>query len=229
MKESQLKSLSNEKEIRFKLIQKYQSLFPKGFIREEFTGPGLTTRNDLFLVHDDVIISFEIKSNRDTLKRLRKQVIEYLTYSSKVIMVLDIKHLKKLEKDFQDLITNSNIECLIYKNEAFTTYSKGYFKEYPNLFNLLWVGELNLFKQRFKQRSKINKTEYDLKKMIRQVFTESQIHDISKTIFLDRVYNNRGSLNYKPTLLEETINIIDCDILELQNNFYNYIKGVLNG
>ncbi len=223
MKESRSKSLSNEKEIRKKLIQKYSKLFHRGFIREEFTGPGLSTRNDLFLVHEEIIISFEIKSNRDVLKRLRSQALEYLTYSSMVILALDIKHLKNLEKKFQDLINHPNIKILIFEDGECYTYSDGESKDYPTLLNLLWSSELALFKALFKQRSKVGSSSYDLLKMINEVYNEQQIHDISKSIFLDRVRNSRGSMNYKPVLLEETNNLMNNNLLELQKKFYNYI------
>lgn len=216
--------MTNEKIIREHLRNKYQRQYPNSFIRDEFTGPGLNTRNDLFLVDDEIVISFEIKSNGDTLKRLRMQVIEYHTYSSLVVIAIDKKHLKKLNKDFGDLIDGHTL-IYIYDSskDELVEYIKASPKEYPTFTNLLWSSELLLFREGLKGKSKLPKSSNISKKMIRDIFPQAIEHKISKHLFLKRIRENPKHQHYKPSINDDNIKSL---ILEHQEQFNNYLKEI---
>ena len=214
---------TNEKIIRKLLRNKYQKQYPNAIIRDEFTSLGLNTRNDLFLVDDSIIISFEIKSNRDTLKRLRSQITEYKTYSSMVVIALDIKHVKKFEKDFEDLV-DDNLTVYVYNDYELINYIDGIPKEFPNLLNLLWSSELLLFREGLKGRSKLPKSSIASKKMINAVFSQEEISQISKYLFVKRLKDepHKSKIKkYKPDIKDDDIKDL---ILEHQERFTKYLK-----
>jgi len=215
--------MSNEKIIREALRKKYST---QGCIIDEFTCDALDTRNDLMLISNDIIISFEIKSDKDTLKRLRKQVLEYQTYSSLVVIAIDKKHLKKLAVDYIDLI-DSNVIVEIYDNSRneLIEYIKGQPKDYPNLLNLLWGTELYLFTKKLKHRSKLSKNTLTLKKFINNVFKEEDIIKISKYLFHKRIIENpdRIKKKYIPDINDNEIQEL---ILENQEKFTKYIEDM---
>lgn len=88
---------SNEKEIRLHLRNFIDNKY-KGITLDEFTGGSMRTRPDLMHINEDKIIMCEIKSDKDSLSRLRTQVEDYLKHSSKVYVVLDVTHINAYKK-----------------------------------------------------------------------------------------------------------------------------------
>lgn len=205
--------MTNESEIREALRQKYQEKYPNALIRDEYTHGTLNTRNDLFLVDEKLIISFEIKSNGDTLKRLSIQHEEYKTYSSEVVIAIDKKHLRKFEKDYDHLIDGSTT-IYIFDNNQLIEHIKGFPKKFPNVFNLLWSSELLLFRTGLKGlganhlKKILGKSFYHSKKFINIFFNEDEIFRISKYLFTKRIKENW------PTDYRRYNVSIDCDLIK---------------
>ena len=214
--------MTNEKEIREAIREYYQDRYPSAVIRDEFTQNHLMTRNDLFVVDDDIIIAIEIKSSGDNLNRLASQIIEYKTYSSKVCIALDIKHKKKFEREF--LNTDLMIGCdLFYYSELngldrILLARKG---KFPMLYNMMWSSELLTFVGKLKGRSKIGKSADALRNYIECIFTYREIYDISKELFIAR---NRDwkNVHHKPKL---ELGVVDM-INNKQDAFDAYLKGI---
>lgn len=76
-------------------------LIRKGFIDEdsvvlnEYTVDNFSRRVDIAVLRNNKFYGFEIKSDLDTLKRLKGQVDKYLDFFDKVIVVVSGKHLGK--------------------------------------------------------------------------------------------------------------------------------------
>jgi hypothetical protein len=205
--------MTNEKDIREALRKLYLEKYPDSFIRDEYTHVTLSTRNDLFLVDNSCIISFEIKSNGDNLKKLRAQHTDYQTYSSEVVIAIDVKHFKKLCRDFLDLVENINTTVYVYNNNILEEYCIGQQKPFPNVFDLLWSSELLLFRQGIKRQSSkhfksiYGKSHRDSKAIIKKLFTELEIFDISKYLFTKRIKENWPTdyFGYKVSNDDDTI------------------------
>lgn len=65
-------------------------------IIDEFTVNRYERRADLVVITKQSMVAFEIKSERDSLKRLEAQVKTYSQYFDKVIVVADRKHMKNI-------------------------------------------------------------------------------------------------------------------------------------
>ena len=198
--------MSNEKIIRQLLKNVYSEKYPNSFIRDEFTHDSLNTRNDLFLVDDSIIISFEIKSDRDVLKRLRAQVQEYRTYSSLVVIALDTKHMKKFQKDFKDLLY-SNVTVLEYDG-AFHIRHEGIADTFPNVAKFLWSEELYLMRPRLPRKKKDEKRNLIYKdksaitshRILKLIYDESILSQLAYSIFRKRLEIKTDYRQYKPQL-----------------------------
>jgi len=228
MKKKRAPTTSNEKEIREYIREGYAAQYPNACIRDEFTTEGLEHRNDLFLVDENIIISIEIKSDKDNLRKLRSQCLEYLTYSSIVVIVLDQKHLKKFNKDFQDLKDHPNMITLIYHKDEYSSWTKAInncqVKDFPDIFNLLWSSELLLFRSKLKNKSKIKNNSIASTKMINNTFSPEDKDLITKHLFIKRMREDtHRKIKYNPTLIDSVI--LDL-IQENQDNYNNYLKGI---
>ncbi len=211
---------SNEKIIRQLCKELFHIKYPKSIIVDEFTCDALCTRNDLLIVDDcnSIVLSIEIKSDRDNLKRLLNQVTDYKTYSNIVYVVIDIKHLKKYKKDFQELPIFSDVGLLVYNQGNMTLEKSAEVNIFPNLFKLLRTNELVIFTTGLKGRSKIPKNSRYLKKMIIEVFTEEEVQLITRHIFMYRIGK---PYNPKPEIQDNEIKKI---IISKQLQFTQFTK-----
>ena len=215
--------MSNERIIREDVKAYLKNKYPTSYIREEFTSNVLTTRNDVFCVSDKHVISVEIKSDKDNLKRLASQVIEYKTYSNLVIVVLDEAHKIKFLRDFSETDLFRGVQVMFYTTKL-EAYKRGTSSKYPFLYPLLWSTELKLFTTNLKGRSKIGASEIELREMIENIFTYKEIHDISRHLFVQRIDLTSQILGarFQPFLQDELIEEI---IQNKQQHFTNYIEG----
>jgi len=215
--------MSNEKIIRNKIKDMIQD---KGIIREEYTHWSLNTRNDVMLINDNQIISFEIKSDKDNLNRLYNQVVNYKEYSTDVIIVLDKKHLNKFNHDF-NIPEFKDVGVWVYtESNTIEKICNSSSTNYPNLLPYLWSNELAIFKYYLKGKSKIRNNSKDLTLFINNVFTEEEIIFISKKLFMGRFQLLEIEESFT-RLDHSSFNCLECiEIIKNKQEIFNqYIKG----
>lgn len=220
---------SNEKDIRQSLIDIYTSKYPDSIIRHEFTHDSLSTRNDLFLVDKSCIISFEIKSDKDVLKRLRAQVNEYRTYSSEVVIALDTKHIKAFNKNYGDLLYD-NVTVLEYIDNQFVNIIVGTQDPRPNMLRFLWQDELLLLRPKLPRKKKderrkgisSNKSAKASHTIINNIYIEADINNISYNILKNRLISlsNNKYTKYIPQLTNNQRVLIE----EHSNKYFEFIS-----
>lgn len=220
---------TNEKEIREATREMFQHRFPTSTIHDEFTQGCLVTRNDLFVVDDNLVCSIEIKSCADNLKKLNYQVMEYKQYSNLVIVILDIKHQKMFEREFIGSDLYNDVEVWYYDEtnplvtNPFIKRKKGYKRDMPLLLNMMWSTELKLFLKPLKMKSKVDSSSKALRHCIERIFTYHETHLISKYLFITRQRSaiKQCGFKYTPILDDEFINDL---IKSKQNAFLEYLK-----
>ncbi|MFA7128009.1 MAG: sce7726 family protein [Sphaerochaeta sp.] len=198
MQEPIIHNDSNEKIIR-DLIKQYLIEQYNSQIFEEFTHFSLNTRNDVMGISEqyNLIISVEIKSDRDTLKRLINQVNEYKLYSDIVLVVVDKKHLKNIIK-LQIARELDDVGIMVYSSVSNSLSTIQYHKVLQNplgMFEYLWSHELMMFLKYSKNRSKIAKNINNLQRVILKHYEPGEIKQISNLIFIHRDGFNK-SANY---------------------------------
>jgi len=214
---------SNEKEIREAAREMFQHRYPTSTIHDEFTQGCLVTRNDLFVVDNNLTCAIEIKSCADNLKKLNYQVMEYKQYSNLVVIILDIKHQKMFEREFIGSDLYNDVEIWYYDDKLINK-KRGHKRELPLLLSMMWSSELKLFLKPLKMKSKIDSSSKALLHCIERIFTYHEIHLISKYLFITRQKSDikQCGFKYNPVLEDQTI--IDI-ILNKQNDFLKYLKG----
>lgn len=182
-------SKANEKEIRAVLFEWIKENYPKHIIREEHTQWGQRCRPDVFCIGDDneardVLIAFEIKSDRDVLKNLKHQLKSYPLYSTGSYAVLDKIHLEK----YKDINTYLTYEAglLVYDDGVLYLKKKPSFNGLPHFFDFLWTAEMKQL-LKFKGRAKIASDVGTLRYLCQELYTYCELYDLSKKIYLHRV------------------------------------------
>jgi hypothetical protein len=211
---------SNEKTIRKECRKYLQNNYNDLAIKEEF-GVFLDSRNDVMGISHDDIISIEIKSDKDTFLRLKKQLTTYRTFSTKVYVALDEIHLEKYYKQFEEF---DDVGILMFKNEKLTLLKKAVKTEFKNLYQLLTSRELTLFFAHFRGKSLIPKDFKTSTTLIEDIFTQDEIFKMSKYIFITRFVPNVPQ--YVPKELFKDFNDAQAKFtkwLKIENwNMYTY-------
>lgn len=196
--------MSNEKEIREAVKEYLDKNYEDVFIKEEF-GLFLDSRNDVMGIlcnpfKQQEIISIEIKSDKDNFSRLEKQLNTYLTYSTLVYVALDISHLKKYQKNYSTKFPNIGI--LYFENNKLKLLKNPIRKEFRNLYFLLTAHELTIFFIYFKGKTLIPKDYKTSQFLIKNIFTEDEIFEISKSIFLSS-FNPSAATTFPKYLIKD--------------------------
>jgi len=152
------------------------------YIQDEYTHSSLSVRADLFAVtKDKKVITIEIKSDRDTFTRLRKQLEEYTKFSHVVYLAIDIKHLAKFLKNYPNYYGG----ILTYEDGQLDIYKACYQGKKIDATGILWKQELLQFTTYFNGSF----TKYnidDLETIIKNVFTVNEWYSISEYLFVNR-------------------------------------------
>jgi hypothetical protein len=113
---------SNEQQIRKIALKMFLENYSskeqeKLVIVEEFNSGRMITRTDITILDpNNKLFFFEIKSNKDSLKRLELQIVDYRKYSNSILLFLDISLLKEFKKF---LTTNTKIAKYISKKNVY--------------------------------------------------------------------------------------------------------------
>jgi len=108
-------------------------------------------RADIFAINGEITI-YEIKSKKDTLKRLSNQLKTYINYANRVYIVIDEKFINKLSIDDKiGIYIIKNNKFILYKEATYMSIKKEFLLQY-------WLSnELKDFLHGYKGTSKFNK------------------------------------------------------------------------
>lgn len=182
---------TNETEIREATKTYLNNKYSIHFMQDEYTHTSLPVRADLFAVSKSKkVITVEIKSDRDTFTRLRKQLEEYTKFSHIVYLAIDIKHLEKFKKNYPNYYGG----ILVYEDGELELYRQACNRKNIDTTKILWKQELLQFTTYFKGSfTKYNISE--LENIIFKVFTVDEWYSISEYLFINRYLNEE--LNFK--------------------------------
>lgn len=174
--------LSNETDIRIAVKEYLNETYPIKFIQDEYTHSSLPVRADIFAVSEEAqVITVEIKSDKDTFTRLRKQLEEYDKFSHLLYVAIDVRHLAKFLNNYKTY----NRGILVYEDGKLELYSSCYYKSKIDASKLLWRQELLQFL--IPIEGNFNKYNVDdLSFIIESVYTVFEYQEICEYLFVNR-------------------------------------------
>ena len=108
---------TSEKVIRDDIEKELKNKYDFCHWQREFTHSSLDVRTDLFgVTRDKNVISVEIKSDRDSLSRLEKQIKGYSVFSHIVYLATDVRHFPKVEKMLHERSGMYGVGVFVYED-----------------------------------------------------------------------------------------------------------------
>lgn len=203
----------NDPEIRKLLIPSLVKQFPEGRIIQELTVDstwGESTINDTAIadvvVVSDLLHCYEIKSDKDTLARLPRQMKQYNRVFDTVTLVVG-------ERLFPDAVLSQGVPwgcglglCAFGKMRVIREPKRVYYKDWPVFARLLWRCEsLEILERYGFAKGFKGKTKDVLAARIVEKLTPEEIHkEVLETL------KERDYYNPKHT---RTIEVIDCSTI----------------
>lgn len=170
---------------------------------KEYTHSSLNVRADFFGVTEDrKVVTVEVKSDKDTLARLEKQLLGYLRFSHLVFIVCDIKHFHQVEVMIRDRRGLWSVGILVYENGELKEEHKPYKNRNIDTTNLLLKQELDAMLWGFKIKRKSTANIIQLENIIRDIFTVSEFYKLSEYLFVER-YIKADTLDCVTKLYED--------------------------
>ena len=146
---------AEEQAIRDEVVAQLRITFPNGRIIHELNVDGGNTRADVVCVTNDTLVLCEIKSEKDTLKRLLKQVSSFSPVAHYMAVVAHSKWITNSDhndNDIRKVLKNSTVPYSLWEYPRQKTipfiYREwwGFYKRQrpwtARMLNLLWVEEL---------------------------------------------------------------------------------------
>lgn len=182
---------TNEAVIREAVTEYLNKKYSIAHIQGEYTHPSLPVRADLFAITKDrKVITVEIKSDRDTFTRLKKQLEEYATFSHGVYVALDIAHLVKFKKNFPSFYGG----ILVYEDGELKLHTACTFSKNIDAYRLLWKQEHLQFLP-FKGIT----TNFSLSKLneiTESVYTVKECREIAEFLFINRYVKDENDFSH---------------------------------
>jgi len=207
---------SNEAELREASERYLQARYGGGTrIIHEFTQWTIPVRPDLYaLSGDEELIAVEIKSDRDNLDRLYRQLDAYSRFSNHVYVALDERFLTRYLQSFGSRFEHVGI--LLFVEGGLGLYKEPEPLMPDALVTMLWASELRHFFSMLKNRSRIPGNDYDTyRRIIDALYTLREREQIARRLFLTRLQGGKVT----------EINIADfADPLEKQLLFDEVLK-----
>lgn len=203
---------TNETIIRESVTEYLNNKYDIAHIQDEYTHAMLPVRADLFAVtNDKAVITVEIKSDRDTFTRLKKQLEEYTKFSHIVYVAIDVCHLVKFKKGFP----NYHGGILVYEDGELHIHSASHRSKSIECSRLLWKQELQsflCFKGSFSKYA-IDRLEY----FIENIFTVREHKAIAEFLFVNRYLKQKNDFkhlindyDYKQALINKLVKDKKC-------------------
>jgi len=205
---------SNEKDIRKACREFFKKKHKRMDLQDEFTQWSIAVRPDLFGATKTKTISIEIKSDRDNFSRLDRQLLGYAAFSSSIFVALDEKHVEPFFRRFGDSRRFHHVGVLSYSKGKVSLVRNAQDRGIPNLYEMLWSVELQIFFSKFARRSTIPKSEKVAKALIERIFSYRDVTTISQRIFLNRIREK----DHGAEIFE------DIDMKEKEILFFKYLE-----
>ncbi len=146
-------------------------------------------RADLIMISENNLLGFEVKSELDSLKNLKSQILDYKKIFDFVYVVIDKKF--KSSKELRNLPSQTGI--LVYDKEIIIKRDAQKIRKFKksDLISLLWRKDLELL---------LNSKKMDLEQLQKKAQELLTVDKIKKQIL--NSLNNRYGENYKYFLLD---------------------------
>lgn len=146
---------AEEQEIRDAIVAQLRKTFPSGRIIHELNVDGGETRADVACVTTDTLVLCEIKSEKDTLKRLLKQVSSFSQVAHYMAVVAHSKWITNNDRnddDIRNVLKNTTVPYVLWKyprlnlapfgQREWWDFDKRQRPWTARMLNLLWCEEL---------------------------------------------------------------------------------------
>ena len=165
-------------------------------LEKEYSHSSLNVRADFFGVTiDRKVVTVEVKSDKDTLARLEKQLRAYKVFSHMVYVATDIKHLLQVEKLVDKIGDFTTIGVLVYEDGILWEKKKPYHMQAIDATRLLWKDEHKKILYGF-DIPKINLLGiHALVDISVNIFTVKEYRELSEYLFTER-YIKKNKLDY---------------------------------
>jgi len=159
----------------------------------------LYARADIFAINGSITI-YEIKSEKDTLKRLSNQLKNYTLYANQVNVVIDKKFLNKLD-------INNDIGIYIIENNDLKEIRKATYKNIDiDYLTQYWLSnELKDFLYGYKGISKLNKSECVT--YLKNLLTYQQLYNATLYMLKNRYKEESHYIKKNKTLPKRNMKI----------------------
>ena len=181
---------SNTKEIEKEVARFLREQYKNCEIVKEYTSWENPVRADILAINvkdlKNPVIAVEIKGNKDNFERIYKQLYEYKKFSTTVYVALDVRHLRKFVEKYGYVFWDVGI--LAFHNGRLELYKEPKIVKGQQYIDFLWGGELKLFIDKFKGKSKLPyKSKESYKEIIKVLFAQKEIEENSKRLFVRRL------------------------------------------
>ena len=154
--------------------------------KKEFThSTALIGRIDiLLLTKENKLVSVEIKSKKDNLNRLFRQLYEATKFFDRSYVALDEKHYKRYIKEFSK--TFPRVGILLFKDGKIVEKQSAWDNEKPNLYPLLWASEVKDMAIAYGAKRKEIQREDQAREYLEERVACAKIRRKAKEIFIKR-------------------------------------------
>ena len=181
------RTTSNIKELEKSVEEFLQRKYEFFHFQKEYTHTYINVRADFFgVTKERKIVSVELKSDKDTIARLEKQLRGYKDFSHIVYVATDVKHLSKVEKLLRDIGGLYGVGLLVYENGTLYEESKPYLFEHINAKNVLWKKEYQDMLWGFSIKGKSKLSVDKLEGIARNIFTVLEFDRLCEYLFIER-------------------------------------------
>jgi hypothetical protein len=183
---------SNEAELREAAETYLQERYGGGInIVHEFSQWTISVRPDLYaLTEGEELIAVEIKSDKDNLDRLYRQLDGYSRFSNRVYVALDERFLTKYLQTYGNRF--GHVGILLYTEEGLGLYKESEPLAPDELVNMLWASELKHYFSMLKNRSRIPGNDYrTYRQIIDTLYTQREREQIALRLFLTRLQGGK--------------------------------------
>ncbi|MBB3607618.1 sce7726 family protein [Rhizobium sp. BK602] len=200
------------------IVRKYHFLHDTILIHE-FSNGKCGARADIALRSNNLLYAFEVKSAKDSLRRLDKQIEIYKSYFDHVVIVADEIHINNAA----EICKMNEVTLLRYQKRRITTEIKGRTKRIPNSFiERYMISERENIKNngnsaRIILNKIINKKYHQNIELTARAFERKEITR-EELLYLNPHFANREERKKLSEIRENKWNLFAQDITNRQTN-----------
>jgi len=190
------KSSSNLDDINTAVEKFLQEKYNPPHLNREYTHSSLKVRADFFAVTESrKVITVEVKSDKDTMARLEKQLNGYLAFSHIVYIATDEKHISAVERLLNSQSSLQNVGLLVFSDGEIIEEKKPYSSTSIDATTLLWKEEIENMLSSFKIKKRLSATV--LMDISMNIFSVLEFKNICECLFVNRYLNESRKKDIK--------------------------------